>query len=200
MSSSVHKLRCPWVGDSTEMIRYHDSEWGVPVYDDRTFFEFLTLEAAQAGLSWLTVLRKRDGYRTAFAAFDPSEVSLFDAAKIEQLMENAAIIRNRAKIMAAVSNARCFLEVQIACGSFAHYLWGFSDGKPQINRPEIHADVRITSPESDALAKDLKRRGFKFLGSTVVYAFMQATGMVDDHVIGCFRKAEIRTTNESWSP
>lgn len=173
------------------MIAYHDTEWGVPVHDDRVLFEFLTLEAAQAGLSWLTVLRKRQGYREAFANFDPRKVACFDSHQMEALMNNPAIIRNRAKISAAISNARCFLEVQSEFGRFERYLWGFVNGQPRVNRLRTVADIAATSVESDALARDLKRRGFKFLGSTVVYAHMQATGMVNDHLVSCFRHAEV---------
>ncbi|MGE3392597.1 MAG: DNA-3-methyladenine glycosylase I [Gammaproteobacteria bacterium] len=180
-------IRCGWAGDKPEMIAYHDTEWGVPVHDDRVLFEFLTLEAAQAGLSWLTVLRKRAGYRKAFAEFDPTRVARFDARRVEKLMADPGIIRNRAKILAAITNARCFLEVQAAFGSFDRYVWDFVGGRPQVTRLRTMGDIRATSPESDALAKDLKRRGFKFLGSTVMYAHMQATGMVNDHVVDCFR-------------
>ncbi len=191
MNIEVPQQRCSWVGDKPEMIAYHDAEWGVPVHDDRVLFEFLTLEAAQAGLSWLTVLRKREGYRAAFANFEPAHVAHFDTHNVEVLMNNAAIIRNRAKISAAISNALHFLEVQAEYGSFARYLWGFVDGRPRVNRPQSMADVVATSAESDALAKDLKRRGFKFLGSTVMYAHMQATGMVNDHLVGCFRQSVV---------
>lgn len=192
MSSSMAPIsRCAWAGDKPEMIAYHDEEWGVPVHDDRILFEFLTLEAAQAGLSWLTVLRKRQGYRAAFANFEPEKVACFDTHHIEALMNNPNIIRNRAKISAAISNARCFLEVQAEFGRFEHYLWAFVNGQPRVNRPRTMADVVATSAESDALAKDLKRRGFKFLGSTVMYAHLQATGMVNDHLVSCFRQAEV---------
>ncbi len=191
MSSDGSLQRCSWVGDKPEMIAYHDAEWGVPVHDDRILFEFLTLEAAQAGLSWLTVLRKRQGYRAAFANFEAAQVACFDEHQVAALMNNAAIIRNRAKISAAISNAQRFLEVQAEYGSFARYLWGFMAGEPRVNRPHSMADIVATSPESDALAKDLKRRGFKFLGSTVMYAHMQATGMVNDHLVSCFRQAAV---------
>ncbi len=187
--------RCPWV-DMTkpDYVAYHDNEWGVPVYDDRILFEFLTLESAQAGLSWYTVLRKREGYRLAFENFDPEKVARFDQAKMEALMLNPAIIRNRLKIHAAVNNARKFLEVQAEFGSFSNYIWRFVDGKPKANGPESMEDYAATSKESDALSKDLKKRGFKFLGSTVCYAHMQATGMVNDHSWDCFRRKEIIAT------
>ncbi len=191
MNIEVPLRRCTWVGDKPEMIAYHDTEWGVPVHDDRVLFEFLTLEAAQAGLSWLTVLRKREGYRAAFVNFEAAQVARFDTHKVEALMNNGAIIRNRAKILAAISNAQHFLEVQTEYGSFVRYLWGFVDGRPRVNCPHSMADVVATSAESDALARDLKRRGFKFLGSTVMYAHMQATGMVNDHLVGCFRQSVV---------
>jgi DNA-3-methyladenine glycosylase I len=184
--------RCPWVDLSkVDYVEYHDKEWGVPVYDDRLIFEFLSLESAQAGLSWLTVLRKRENYRKAFDNFEPKKVARFDQARIEELLLNPGIIRNRLKIEATVNNARKFLEVQKEYGSFSKYIWGFVGGKPKINKIRKLADYPATSKESDALSKDLKRRGFKFLGSTICYAHMQATGMVNDHSIDCFRKSEI---------
>lgn len=185
--------RCGWADDprKPEMVDYHDREWGVPVQDDRVLFEFLTLEAAQAGLSWYTVLRKRENYRRAFAAFDPLEVARFDAHRVEHLLRDPGIIRNRAKIEATVRNAKRFLEVQAGSGSFARYLWAFVDGRPLVAKRRTPADVPATTPLSEHIARDLKRRGFKFLGSTVVYAHMQATGMVNDHLQGCFRHAEI---------
>ncbi|MDH4104593.1 MAG: DNA-3-methyladenine glycosylase I, partial [Gammaproteobacteria bacterium] len=167
---------------SAEYIAYHDEEWGVPVYDDRRLFEFLILEGAQAGLSWSTILRKRAGYHEAFADFDPVKVARFDARKVEKLMLFPGIVRNRLKINAAITNARCFLQVQKEFGSFADYSWGFVGGKPIVNRWREMSQVPATSKESDALAKDLQRRGFKFVGSTIMYAHMQATGMVNDHV------------------
>ena len=173
------------------MVEYHDREWGVPVHDDRMLFEFLTLEAAQAGLSWATVLRKRTAYRAAFAAFEVTQVVKFTPSTVEELMTNAAIIRNRAKIEATINNARCFIEIQREFGSFNEYIWGFVDGAPKVNRHREMTDVPATTAVSDALAKALKGRGFKFLGSTVLYAHMQATGMVNDHLISCFRHAEI---------
>jgi DNA-3-methyladenine glycosylase I len=181
--------RCGWVyaGMSAEYIAYHDEEWGVPVQDDRRLFEFLILEGAQAGLSWSTILRKRAGYRDAFADFDPVKVVRFDAHRVEKLMLFPGIVRNRLKINAAITNARCFLQVQKEFGSFADYSWGFVGGKPIVNRWREMSQVPATSPESDAFSKDLQRRGFKFVGSTIIYAHMQATGMVNDHVVTCFR-------------
>ena len=183
--------RCDWGDRGGELlIRYHDTEWGVPVYDDRKQFEFLILESAQAGLSWLTVLRKREAYREAFADFDPVEVARFGESEIEALLQNPGIIRNRLKIAAAVSNARAFLEIQREFGSFNAYIWEFVGGKPLQNRWKTMSDLPTTSPESDALSRDLKKRGFKFVGSTIVYAHMQATGMVNDHAVDCFRYRE----------
>jgi len=184
--------RCPWVDLSKpDYVAYHDREWGVPVRDDRTQFEFLLLEGAQAGLSWYTVLRKRENYRQAFAGFDPETVARFGADEIAALLQNPGLIRNRAKIEAAVGNARCFLAVQEEFGSFCDYIWGFVDGRPKVNTPRSLAEIPATSKESDALSRDLKRRGFKFVGSTIVYAHMQATGLVHDHTLACFRRAEL---------
>jgi DNA-3-methyladenine glycosylase I len=177
--------RCPWAGDDPLMIRYHDEEWGRPVHDDRVLFEFLVLEGAQAGLSWSTILRKREGYRRAFARFDPRKVARFGARDVRRLLGDDGIVRNRLKIEAAIENARRVLEVAREVGSFDRYLWTFVGGRPLRRRPKTMRDVPATTPESDALSKDLKRRGFKFVGSTIVYAFMQAVGMVDDHVAGC---------------
>ncbi|HYF39172.1 MAG TPA: DNA-3-methyladenine glycosylase I, partial [Gemmatimonadales bacterium] len=173
------------------MLEYHDREWGVPVHDDRKHFEFLVLEAAQAGLSWSTVLKKREGYRRAFAEFDPEKVARFTARRMEKLVSNPEIIRNRMKIEAAVRNARAFLRVQEEFGSFDSYCWGFVDGKPKVNRWKVMREIPATSPESDAFSKDLKRRGFNFVGSTIIYAHMQAVGMVNDHLVDCFRYREI---------
>ncbi len=184
--------RCPWVDLSkVDYVEYHDQEWGVPVYDDRLIFEFLTLESAQAGLSWYTILKKREHYRRAFENFEPEKVARFDQAKIEELLLNPGIIRNRLKIEATVNNARKFLEVQDEYGSFSKYIWGFVGGKPKINKIRKLSDYPATSKESDALSKDLKQRGFKFLGSTICYAHMQATGLVNDHSLDCFRRSEI---------
>ena len=180
--------RCKWAeGVNDAYIDYHDTEWGVPVTDDEVQFEFLVLEGAQAGLSWSTILNKREGYRKAFANFDPQKVARFTRRRIERLLQDPGIVRNRLKVESAVGNARAFLAVQEACGSFSDYLWGFVDGSPIQNRFRRDGDVPATSPESDAISKDLKRRGFKFVGSTIVYAHMQATGLVNDHVVGCFR-------------
>jgi DNA-3-methyladenine glycosylase I len=180
--------RCPWSeGIDPAYQLYHDTEWGVPVRDDRKHFEFLVLESAQAGLSWWTILRKRDGYRKAFADFDPAKVARFNAAKIERLIANPGIVRNRQKIEAAVVNARGFLEIQEERGSFDSYVWEFVDGKPLVNRWRRQGQVPATTKQSDALSKDLKQRGFKFLGSTTIYAHMQATGLVNDHLVTCFR-------------
>jgi len=173
-------------------LAYHDEEWGVPVRDDATQFEFLVLESAQAGLSWSTVLHKRDGYRRAFAAFDPVKVARFTPNRVEKLIANPAIIRNRLKIKATVTNAQAFLAVQDEFGSFADYIWGFVDGDPVLNRWRRQEDVPATSPVSDALSKDMKQRGFKFVGSTIMYAHMQATGLVNDHLVDCFRYEEVQ--------
>ena len=170
-------------------IRYHDDEWGVPVHDDRRLFEMLLLEGAQAGLSWITILRKRDAYRRAFAGFDPAKVARFDARRKTALLANPGIVRNRLKIDAAVTNAHAFLEVQREFGRFDAYIWQFVGGAPRANRPRSGRDVPARSPESDAMSRDLRRRGFKFVGSTICYAFMQAVGMVDDHVRGCWRSS-----------
>jgi DNA-3-methyladenine glycosylase I len=186
----THK-RCPWSeGVSDAYIRYHDEEWGVPVRDDRKHFEFLMLEGAQAGLSWSTVLHKREAYRKAFANFEPDKVARFNQRSVERLMNDAGIIRNRLKITSAITNAREFLKVQQEFGSFDDYIWRFVDGKPVVNRRRRPKDVPATSAESDALSKDLKSRGFKFVGSTIIYAHMQAIGLVNDHLIDCFRYTE----------
>jgi DNA-3-methyladenine glycosylase I len=174
-----------------DYVEYHDREWGVPVHDDRVIFEFLTLEAAQAGLSWYTVLRKREAYRQAFAGFEPKKVARFSKRQIEALMNNAGIIRNRLKVVAAVNNAARFLAVQEEFGSFDAYIWRFVDGKPIINELRELKDYPARSAESDAMSEDLKQRGFKFVGSTICYAHMQATGMVNDHIAGCFRRRQI---------
>ena len=184
-------IRCPWSeGVSPAYLEYHDREWGVPVHDDRKQFEFLILEGAQAGLSWSTVLHRREGYRRAFADFDPVQIALFTPARIEKLLLDPGIIRNRLKVTAAVTNARAFLELQAALGSFDTYIWGFVGGKPQRHRWRTQAEVPATSPLSDALSKDLKKRGFRFVGSTILYAHLQATGLVNDHLVSCFRHKE----------
>jgi DNA-3-methyladenine glycosylase I len=186
--TSSSNFRCPWAeGVSEAYSAYHDCEWGVPARDDARQFEFLILESAQAGLSWSTVLHKRDGYRKAFANFDPQKVALFSARKIEQLVKNPAIIRNRLKINAAINNARLFLELQNEFGSFSNYIWQFVDDRPQQNAWRDQSAVPATSEASDALSKDLRSRGFKFVGSTIMYAHMQATGLVNDHLVDCFR-------------
>jgi DNA-3-methyladenine glycosylase I len=174
------------------MLRYHDREWGVPVHDDRTHFEFLILEGAQAGLSWSTVLRKREAYRRAFSRFDPEKVARYTKKRIQKLLRDPGIIRNRLKVESAVSNARSFLEVREEFGSFDAYCWGFVGGKPKVNRWRSPRQPPATSPESDAFSRDLKRRGFRFVGSTIVYAHMQAVGMVNDHLTDCFRYRQVR--------
>ena len=190
---SAQKKRCEWVsGADPLMLEYHDREWGVPVHDDRTHFEFLVLEAAQAGLSWAIVLNKREGYRRAFSEFDPRKVARYTGERIQRLLADPGIIRNRLKIESSIRNARAFLAIQEAFGSFDAYSWRFVDGRPRVNRRKTTSDIPATSPESDAFSKDLKRRGFSFVGSTVVYAHMQAVGMVNDHLISCFRYREIR--------
>ena len=180
--------RCKWAeGVNLGYIEYHDKEWGVPVFDDRVQFEFLTLEGAQAGLSWSTILNKRDGYRKAFVDFDYEKVARFTKKRVEKLLTDPSIVRNRLKVESTVTNAKAFIEVQKEFGSFSKYIWGFVGGKPIQNRIKRDSDTPATSEESDALSKDLKKRGFRFVGSTIMYAHMQATGMVNDHVTSCFR-------------
>ena len=186
------KVRCAWPGDDPLYLAYHDEEWGVPVHDDRILFEFLTLEGAQAGLSWITILRKREAYRRAFSNFEPSRVARFNTPKIERLLQNPGIVRNRLKIEAAVSNAKAFLKVQKEFGSFDRYLWRFVGGKPIQNRWKSMKEIPAKTAESDAMSKDLKKRGFKFVGSTICYAHMQATGLVNDHTTACFRYRECK--------
>lgn len=199
-SSLDSLVRCAWAGDKPYMIRYHDEEWGRPVHDDLRHFEMLILEGAQAGLSWDTILRRRDGYRRAFAGFDPLKVARFDAKKTALLLKDTGIIRNRLKIAAAVTNARAFLTVQQEFGSFDRYIWSFVGGKPKVNDWTVVSQVPATSAESDALSKDLKKRGFRFVGSTIIYAHMQAIGMVNDHLLGCFvRTAGLRKTSRKRS-
>ena len=184
--------RCTWAGtDNPLMLAYHDGEWGVPVHDDRTLFEFLILEGAQAGLSWSIILNKRDGYRRAFSGFNPEKVARYTDKRIDTLTADPGIIRNRLKITSAVRNARAFLSVQQEFGSFDAYCWRFVDGRPKVNRWKSMKDMSSTSSESDAFSKDLKRRGFGFVGSTVIYALMQAVGMVNDHLVDCFRHREV---------
>ncbi|MBI2925827.1 MAG: DNA-3-methyladenine glycosylase I [Verrucomicrobia bacterium] len=182
--------RCAWIGDEL-MRRYHDTEWGVPAHDDRLIFEFLVLEGQQAGLSWATVLRKRENYRATFDNFDPEKVARYNRRKIERLLKDAGLIRNRLKIEATVLNARAFLKVQEEFGSFDRYVWRFVGGRPIQNRWRALKELPARTPESDALSADLKQRGFKFVGSTICYAHMQATGMVNDHVVSCFRHKEL---------
>jgi DNA-3-methyladenine glycosylase I len=183
--------RCAWVGPDPIYVEYHDEEWGVPLHDDRKLFEFLVLESAQAGLSWITVLRKREGYRKAFADFDAEAVARFNKRSIERLLRDPGIVRNRQKVEAAVGNARVFLDVQEEFGSFDRYVWRFVDGAPIQNRWREMSQVPAKTPESEAMSKDLVKRGFKFVGPTICYAHMQATGMVNDHVVGCFRHAPV---------
>ncbi len=186
-------IRCPWPSDDPLMIAYHDEEWGVPLHDDRLIFEFLILEGMQAGLSWSTILHKRENFRLAFDGFDVEKVARFDGRRVRSLLNDAGIIRNKLKIHAAVSNARQFILVQEEYGSFDRYIWQFVDGRPKMNRVRSLKDIPATSKESDAMSKDLKARGFKFVGSTICYAHMQATGMVNDHLTSCFRYKDLKT-------
>jgi len=179
--------RCWPQTDDELMLQYHDTEWGVPLHDDRKLFEFLLLDNAQAGLSWRTILHKRENYREAFDNFDASRIARYTPRKIAKLLENPGIVRNRLKVNSAVSNAQLFLDIQDEVGSFDEYIWQFVDGSPIRNKCKTLSDIPVTSPESDAMSKDLKKRGFKFVGSTICYAFMQSAGMVNDHLIGCFR-------------
>ena len=185
--------RCEWCLKDDLYINYHDKEWGLPVHDDRVLFEFLILEGVQAGLSWHTVLKKRENYRLAYDGFDPEKVARYDEEKMNLLLQNSGLIRNRLKIAASVSNAQCFLEVQQAFGSFNQYIWNFVDHQPIINQFEHMSEIPATTPLSDKISKDLKKRGFKFVGSTIVYAHMQATGMVNDHLVSCFRHQEVQS-------
>lgn len=185
------KVRCPWCLGFDQYIEYHDNEWGVPVYDDRVHFEFLILEGAQAGLSWSTILKKREGYRKAFADFDPVKVSKFTEARLEKILQDPGIVRNKLKVYAAVNNAKRFLEVQKEFGSFSDYIWGFVGGKPMVNKRKSLSEVPATTKESDALSKDLIKRGFKFVGSTVMYAHMQACGLVNDHLVDCWKYKKV---------
>jgi DNA-3-methyladenine glycosylase I len=183
--------RCPWSGTDPLYVEYHDREWGVPVHDDPKLFEFLVLEGMQAGLSWLTILRKRENFRRAFAGFDAEKIASFDARKIKQLLADPGIIRNKLKILATIGNAKAYLAVRKELGSFDKYLWQFVGGKPKINRRRTIGQIPARTSESDAMSEDLKKRGFKFVGSTICYAHMQATGMVNDHVTSCFRYREL---------
>ena len=189
----MNLTRCPWPSDDPMMIKYHDTEWGVPLHDDKLIFEFLILEGMQAGLSWSTILHKRANFRKAFAGFDVEKVSRFDGRKVRSLLDDAGIIRNKLKILAAITNARQFIGVQEEFGTFDRYIWRFVDGKPRTNRLRSLKDIPATSRESDAMSKDLKARGFKFVGSTICYAHMQATGMVNDDLMSCFRYKELKT-------
>ena len=184
----MDKNRCKWCVGIPIYEAYHDYEWGVPVYDDQKLFEFLILETFQAGLSWITILKKRENFRLAFDQFDYQKIALYSETKIQELLQDAGIIRNQLKVRATITNAIAFMEVQKEFGSFSKYIWPFTDGKPIINHPQTMKDISATTPLSDAISKDLKKRGFKFVGSTVVYAHMQATGMVDDHVADCWKR------------
>lgn len=186
--------RCSWAGNDPDYIAYHDTEWGVPVHDDPSLFEFLVLEGAQAGLSWQTILRKRENYRRAFADFDPAIVAAYDADKIEELLADSGLVRNRLKINSAVRNARAFLSIQDEFGSFDHYIWGFVGGRPIVNRWESLRQVPAETAESRTISRDLKIRGFNFVGPTIIYAYMQAVGLVNDHLVSCFRHAQISDT------
>lgn len=190
-SLSPKDTRCGWCLSDPIYVQYHDDEWGVPVYDDKKLFEFLVLEGAQAGLSWLTILKRREGYKNAFCNFEVEKVARMTPKKIQKLLTNEAIIRNKAKIESTVSNAKAFIEIQEQFGSFADYSWQFVNGKPIINKRRQLTDIPPTSKESDAFSKDLKQRGFKFVGSTIMYAHMQAVGMVNDHLMSCFRYKEV---------
>ncbi|NJL27068.1 MAG: DNA-3-methyladenine glycosylase I [Thermoanaerobaculia bacterium] len=185
------KTRCGWAGDDPLYVEYHDHQWGVPVHDDRLLFEMLVLEGAQAGLSWLTILRKRENYRRVFDGFDPKKVAAYDEKKLAELLADPGIVRNRLKIESAIRNARAFLRVQEEHGSFDAFVWRFVGGKPKRNAWKSLAEVPPKTPESDAMSRELKRLGFNFVGSTICYAFMQAVGMVDDHLVGCFRYREV---------
>ncbi len=187
----MSKIRCGWAGNDPDYIRYHDEEWGVPVHDDATMFEFLILESAQAGLSWLTILKRREGYRRVFHDFDPVKVAAMTESDVLQALQDEGIIRNKLKVRATVKNAQVFLDIQKEFGSFCDYIWSFVDGKPIKNSWETLDDVPATTKESDSLSKDLKKRGMSFVGSTIMYAHMQATGLVNDHVTSCFRYNEV---------
>jgi len=188
----MSKKRCEWVQEQfDDYITYHDQEWGVPVHDDRIHFEFLILEGAQAGLSWATVLKKREGYRSMFANFDPAVVASYDEKKISEILAFEGVIRNKLKVRSAVTNARCFLDIQNEFGSFDRYVWRFVNGEPILNRWSNLSEIPASTPESEKLSKDLKQRGFKFVGSTIMYAWMQACGLVNDHTTDCFRHQEL---------
>lgn len=184
------KTRCLWSISDPIYVEYHDQEWGVPVRDDRKQFEFLVLESAQAGLSWLTILKRREGYRRLYSDFDPNQVALFDENKIVSMLQDPGIIRNRKKIESSINNARLFMDLQAKYGSFSSYLWGFLDGKPKVNHFRSHSDIPANTPLSDTISKEMKKLGFSFLGSTIIYAHLQATGLVNDHLVSCFRHSE----------
>ena len=190
MTGRADRPRCHWCGDDPLYQAYHDEEWGVAEHDDRRLFEFLILEGAQAGLSWITILRKREAYRKAFAGFDPVMVARFTDGDLAKLMLDEGIVRNRLKISSARDNAKAFLAVQKDFGSFDAYVWGFIGGKPKVNRPRSHAEVPAVTPEAEALSKSLKKRGFRFVGPTIMYAYMQSMGLVDDHIAGCWKAAD----------
>lgn len=192
-------VRCGWCGDDPLYVAYHDLEWGVPVRDDRTLFEFLVLEGAQAGLSWSTILKKREGYRRLYDGFDPERVARYDDAKVAELLADPAIVRNRAKVAASITNARAFLRVQAEHGSFAAYIWRFVDGVPIQNAWTTLAELPAVTPLAATISKDLKQRGFKFVGPTIVYAHVQATGMVNDHLVSCFRHPEVAALGGAFS-
>ena len=193
---TVELVRCRWATNPLSIL-YHDREWGVPQHDDRGLFEFLVLEGAQAGLSWDTILRKRENYRAAFDDFDPANVARYDRGKVQALLRNPGIVRNRLKVASAISNARAFLEIQKEFGSFDRYIWQFVGGKPRVNARRLGGKIPARTAESDAMSKDLKKRGFKFVGSTICYAFMQATGMVNDHAVECFRHSQRNSKGSS---
>ncbi|MBO8165814.1 MAG: DNA-3-methyladenine glycosylase I [Thermotogae bacterium] len=188
----MERTRCPWAGTDPLYVKYHDEEWGVPVHSDRIHFEFLILEGAQAGLSWATILKRREGYRKAFSGFDPGLVADYDNEKIEELLKNSGIIRNKRKILSAINNARAFLEVQKEFGSFDSYIWSFVGGNPIVNQWKSLEEVPAYTELSIALSKDLKKRGFSFVGPTITYAHMQAVGLVNDHLVSCFRHKEVQ--------
>jgi DNA-3-methyladenine glycosylase I len=190
MKSAKEIIRCPWASNELSIL-YHDKEWGMPVHDDRTLFEFLILEGAQAGLSWDTILKKRENYRAAFDNFGPARVAAYDRKKVQNLLKDAGIIRNQLKINSAINNAKAFLAVQKEFGSFDRYIWQFSGGKPIVNARQAPKHIPASTKESDAMSKDLKKRGFNFVGTTICYAFMQATGMVNDHLTNCFRYTQV---------
>ena len=194
---NITRIRCGWAGTDPLYVAYHDEEWGVPLHDDQRLFEMLILEGAQAGLSWITILRKRESYREAFDDFDAARIARYRPDRIERLMKNEGIVRNRLKIEGAVKNAKAFLDVQREFGSFDRYIWQFVGRRPMQNSPRTLKDVPATTPASDAMSRDLKKRGFTFVGSTICYAFMQATGMVNDHVVDCFRHRNVQRTRRA---